>query len=100
MDEIALQTTQLQAHEAVKKIEEENDNKRKEEEEVGKKKQSDQALQQANLDNELIMDEQMNQNDAAINALVKDVIDESELNNNPLPKSVLRLLHYFRSKYL
>ena len=99
MEEIATLSSQLSLHLRVKKLEDERKKKQEKKAHDEKLAADVRIAQEGNLEDQLKEDAVIDREEAVMKALVQEVISEHEETGNPLPKSVLRLLHYFKSRY-
>lgn len=98
LNEIASLSGQLQGHLRQQKVEEQL---RKQREAKEKEDQANKVLHLTQESNQAYVDQELSyweQEENVRKALIQDVIDEAKEEGNPLPKSVVKLIDYFKGK--
>ena len=100
MNEISQQSTNLEIHRKVSQLQAENTKRRQLEE---KEKQARDVLVLTQKSNTEYMEQELDdweKDEQKRKAMIQDVVDEAREEGNPLPKSIIKLIDHFKSKFL
>lgn len=98
IDEIAMQSTQLDVHSSVIEIERQKRMQEEHDRETIEKRNQQEISKNAHDDQQRILDQELEADDQMRRSLIEDVIKEANDTGVPIPPAAVRLMNHFKCK--